>query len=169
MFSLLNTLNECSGMLLVDSNTLNSKYVLSHGPWLQWGACTCVCSVTQAVSESLWPHGLGTVRLLCPWDSPGKNTGVGCHFLLQGIFPTQGSSPHLVHLLHWQVGSLPLTPPGKPWYVLESLQNHHPLLPQLWCMEKMSSTNLVPGGKNVGDHWVTSKIEEEKEWEKKFF
>ena len=34
--------------------------------------------------------------LLCPWDSPGKNTGVGCHFLLQGIFPTQGSNPHLL-------------------------------------------------------------------------
>ena len=36
-------------------------------------------------------------RLLCPWDSPGKNTGVGCHFLLQGIFPTQGSNPGLPH------------------------------------------------------------------------
>ena len=34
-------------------------------------------------------------RLLCPWDSPGKNTGVGCHALLQGIFPTQGSNPSL--------------------------------------------------------------------------
>ena len=34
-------------------------------------------------------------RLLCPWDSPGKNTGMGCHFLLQGIFLTQGSNPHL--------------------------------------------------------------------------
>ena len=34
-------------------------------------------------------------RLLCPWDSPGKNTGVGCHFLLQGIFPTQGLNPGL--------------------------------------------------------------------------
>ena len=32
-------------------------------------------------------------RLLCPWDSPGKNTGVGCHSCLQGIFPTQGSNP----------------------------------------------------------------------------
>ena len=42
-------------------------------------------------------------RLLCPWDIPGKNTGVGCHFLLQGIFPTQGSSPHLLSLLHWQL------------------------------------------------------------------
>ena len=36
-------------------------------------------------------------RLLCPWDSPGKNTGVGRHFLLQEIFPTQGSNPHLLH------------------------------------------------------------------------
>ena len=36
-------------------------------------------------------------RLLCPWDSPGKNTGVGCHALLQGIFPTQGSNPDLPH------------------------------------------------------------------------
>ena len=37
----------------------------------------------------------------CPWNFPGKNTGVGCHFVLQGIFLTQGSSPHLLHLLHW--------------------------------------------------------------------
>ena len=34
-------------------------------------------------------------QALCPWDYPGKNTGVGCHFLLQGIFPTQGLNPHL--------------------------------------------------------------------------
>ena len=44
-------------------------------------------------------------------DSPGKNTGVGCHALLQGIFPTQGLNPHL---LHCQEGSLSLVPPGKP-------------------------------------------------------
>ena len=53
-------------------------------------------------------------RLLCPWDSPGKNAGAGCHALLQGIFPTQGSSPHLLHLLLWQASSLPEVPPGKP-------------------------------------------------------
>ena len=46
-------------------------------------------------------------------DSPSKNTGVGCHALLQRIFLTQGSNPHLLHLLHWQVGSLPLGPPGS--------------------------------------------------------
>ena len=53
-------------------------------------------------------------RLLCPWNFPGKNTGVGCHALLQGIFPTQGSNPHLFRRLHWQACSLPLVPPGKP-------------------------------------------------------
>ena len=46
--------------------------------------------------------------------SPGKNTGLGCHALLQGIFPTQGSNPRLLCLLHWQVVSSPLAPPGKP-------------------------------------------------------
>ena len=41
-------------------------------------------------------------------------TGVGSHALLQGIFLTQGWNPHLLHLLLWQAGSLPLAPPGKP-------------------------------------------------------
>ena len=52
-------------------------------------------------------------RLLCPRNFPGKSTGVGCHALLQGIFPTQGWNPRLLHLLLWQAGSLPLAPPGK--------------------------------------------------------
>ena len=47
-------------------------------------------------------------------DSPGQNTGVGCHALLQGIFLTRGQNLHLSRLLHWQEGSLPLVPPGKP-------------------------------------------------------
>ena len=54
------------------------------------------------------------MRLLCPWDSPGKNTGVGSHSLLQGICPTQRLNLYLLHLLHWQVGSLTLAPPGNP-------------------------------------------------------
>ena len=56
----------------------------------------CVLS-RSVVSYSLRPHGLQLARLLCPWDSPGKNTGVGCHFLLQGIFPTQELNPGLLH------------------------------------------------------------------------
>ena len=45
----------------------------------------------------MWPHRQQPTRLLCPWDSPGKNTGVGSHFLLQGIFLTQGSNPGLLN------------------------------------------------------------------------
>ena len=52
-------------------------------------------------------------RLLCPWASPGKNTGVVCHALLQGIFPTQGLNPCLLCLLHCQAGSLPLGAPDR--------------------------------------------------------
>ena len=60
---------------------------------------------------------------LCPWDFPGKNTGIlllGCHFLLRGIFPTQGSNLHHLHFLHWQAGFLPVTPPGKHAYVSQN-------------------------------------------------
>ena len=70
-----------------------------------------VCSVAQSCPTLVWPHGLYPARLLCPWDFPGKNTGAGCHFLLQGIFPTQGSNSHL---LYWQAGSLPLSHLGSP-------------------------------------------------------
>ena len=59
----------------------------------------------SVASDSLGPHGLQPTRLLCPWDSPGKSTGVGCHVLLQGIFPTQGSNLHLLRLLYWQADS----------------------------------------------------------------
>ena len=65
------------------------------------------------MSHSLCPYGPWTARLLCSWDSSGKNTGVGCYALFQGIFPTQGSNPHLLCLVHWWVSSLPLAPPWK--------------------------------------------------------
>ena len=54
----------------------------------------CACSV---MSDSSRPHGLQPARLPGPWDSPGNNTGVGCHALLQGIFPTHGLNPGLPH------------------------------------------------------------------------
>ena len=57
---------------------------------------------------------LQTSRLLCPRNSLGKKTGVGCHALLQRIFPTQGLNLHLLSLLHWQVSSLSLESPVKP-------------------------------------------------------
>ena len=57
---------------------------------------------------------LWTTRLLCPWDFLGKNTGVGCHLLLYGIFLNQGSNPWLLHFLHLWAGSLSLNHLGSP-------------------------------------------------------
>ena len=65
-------------------------------------------------SNSVGPHGLQSTRLLCPWGSPGRNIGVGCHSLLQEIFPTQGSNLYPLKLLHWPADSLPLSHLGSP-------------------------------------------------------
>ena len=65
----------------------------------------------SSVSDSLPPHGLFPTRLLCPWNSPGRNTGMGIHSFLQGIFLTQGSIPCS---LHWQADSLLSEAPGNP-------------------------------------------------------
>ena len=73
------------------------------------GACELRCSSRVWLSVTPWTAARS---LLFQWDSPGKNIGAGCHALLQGIFLIQGSNPHLLPLLHWQVGSLPLAPPG---------------------------------------------------------
>ena len=69
--------------------TIRINKLISHGQKLCW---LCECFSHSVMSNSLWPHRLGPTRLLYPWDFPGKNTGVGCHSLLQGIFPTQGSN-----------------------------------------------------------------------------
>ena len=53
----------------------------------------------SVVSDSLRPHGLQPSRLFCPWNSPVKNTGVGCHSLHQGIFPTLGLNLGLLHCM----------------------------------------------------------------------
>ena len=67
----------------------------------------------SVLSDSLQPHGLYPARFLCSWYFFSTNTGVDYHFLLQGILLTQGSNLCLLHLLHWQVGSLPLAPLGS--------------------------------------------------------
>ena len=97
---------------VVGSPEWESRCFLSS-PSVPWDACVHACVLLRRfchvrLSATLWL--LWTARLLCPWDSPGTNTGVRCHFLLQGIFPTQGSNPCLLCLLHRQAGSLPLVP-----------------------------------------------------------
>ena len=75
------------------------------------------CSV---VANSLQPHGLQPTRLLCPWYFPDKDTGVGCHFLLQGIFPIQGLNPGLLHCTQILYQ---LSYKGNPRPVLKELKN----------------------------------------------
>ena len=66
----------------------------------------------SVVSDSLWPYGLWPTRLFSSWNSPGKNTAVGSHSLLQGIFPTQGLNPGL---LHCRQILYPLSNQGSPY------------------------------------------------------
>ena len=68
----------------------------------------CVCAQLFASVQFFATPWTVTHRVLCLWDSPGKNTGVGCHSLLQGLFPTQQLNPCLLRLLLWWVDSLPL-------------------------------------------------------------
>ena len=70
--------------------------------------CVYVQSCLILCNPMTIAHGI-----FCPWNFPGKNTRVGCHFLLQGIFSTQKSNPHLLHLLLWQVNSLSLCHLGR--------------------------------------------------------
>ena len=97
---------------------------------------------------TLWPYGPQRARLLCPWGSPGKNTGVGCHALLQGIFPTPGLNPRLLYLLHCQAGSLLQAPLGKPCVccslkeIKENCDAERFLFPFLYVLTQMRRNGL---------------------------
>ena len=93
----------------------------------------------SVVSDSLLPHGLWPSRLLCSWDFPGKNTGVGCHFFLQGIFMTQG----LINV---------------------ACLNHPKPICRPRSMENLSSMKLVSGAQNVGHRcpwWPPDALDQE--------
>ena len=82
-------------------------------------------------------------------DSPDKNTGVGCRFLLQGIFPIWGSNSHLLSFLHWQLGSLPLVPPKVQFLFLFSKfwGCVHGPSSFFWIFQRTSFENLCPRGR----------------------
>ena len=82
------------------------------------GVCGCVCARAHSCPILCNPIDCSPPgSFVCPWDFPGKNTAVGSHFLLQGIFLTQGSNPRPQGLLHWQVDSSPLRHLGSLWVV----------------------------------------------------
>ena len=77
-----------------DLNVLEDMLYPRHVGFLHYESLLLSC-VRLFATQRLQP-----ARLLSPWDSPGRNTGVGCHFLLQGTFLTQGWKLHVLHLLH---------------------------------------------------------------------
>ena len=85
---------------MVSRNTMDPA--LNHDTQLTSGETesmdqSCMSISHSVISNSLQCHGLQLARLLCPWNSPGKNTGMSCHFLLQEIFQTQGLNPGHLH------------------------------------------------------------------------
>ena len=102
----------------------------------------CCCLVAKSCPTVLWPHGLQPARPLCPWDSLGKNTGVGCHSLLQGVFSNQGSNFRL-HAL--QADSLPCEPPGNPLPLVEATGKSLPMGTSV-----RSNANMPPGAEATG-------------------
>ena len=81
------------GGFLIEQATKSLK-----SPALAGGFFTTVCMYVSCsvMSDSLWPRALQPARVLCPWNSSDKHTGLGCHSLLQGIIPTQGLNPGLL-------------------------------------------------------------------------
>ena len=107
-----------------------------------------LCVRSRSVeSNSLRPLGLQPTTLLCPWDSSGKNPGVGCHFLLQGIFPIQGSNLGLLncrwilyHLSHWGGTSFTL----KALYFGESRSELHRGKLRCDCRRNSAKFEAIP-------------------------
>ena len=77
----------------------------SVGDGIVVSMCTALSRFSQVRLCLSLSIGTVATRLLCPWDSPGKNTGVGCRVLLQGIFLAEGLNTCLSPLMHWQAGS----------------------------------------------------------------
>ena len=112
---------------------LNSQFC-DYPQW-EWASLVlkgCVCAGTQLCPTLLWPRGLQPTRFLCLWNFPGKNTGVGCHFLLQGIFLTQGLN---LHLLYWRAEPLPLSHQRSPSSEGEWAVNDKTTLNPLHCLQ----------------------------------
>ena len=121
------------------SQELDTTEQLNHYYLLSLYFCSLVAQLYLTLSRL---HELKPTRLLCPWCFPDKNTRVGCHFLLQGIFSTQGSKPCL---LHQQVNSLPLSTWEAPLYTDHTVKTSQFYLESLsvdcWVKQRGSSQN----------------------------
>ena len=118
-----------------------------------------LCSVSSVMSNSLKPYGLWATKILCPWDSPGKNTGVSCHSLLQRIFPTQGLKLRLLCCLPCRLILYTLSYLGMfenlNWNFWMSFLNNLP-----WSSWVISTYNLIRVVRGKKDTEVTQHRKE---------
>ena len=139
---------------------------LDFGCWSEWRHSTCShcpveCAMLLSHFSCVWLFVtlcMTACQIPHPWDSPGKNIGMGCHFLLQGIFLTQGSNLCLLCLLLWQ-GSSPLAPPGmySHAYSLEWWYRWMLVLNLSWI--KVPRVSLLGGNIYYGyNHTVTCRV-----------
>ena len=118
-----------------DSKEIKSVNPKGNQPWMFIGRTEAeqqqlyCCLIAKLHPTLLLPHILQCTRLLCPWDFAGKNIGMGCHSLLQGIFLTQGLNPSLLHcrrfLYHWATSEALSSISGL--YLPDVGSNCHPL------------------------------------------
>ena len=109
------------------------------------------------MSNSLWPYELYCARILCPWDFPGKNTGVRFHAFLQGLFLTQELNPRLLYIFHGYVNSLSLRHLGN----LSELTQFCPTLcnPMDCSTPGLPVHHLLPELAQNHVHWVADSIQ----------
>ena len=114
---------------------------------------TSACVSAQSLSHDRFfvtPWTVAPARLLCSWDFPGKHVGLGCHFLLPGIFLTQRSNPCLLHLLHWQVDSLPLCHLGNPQEGQRMKKTCKDRLRNLWGITRQTNVFIIGASEEEG-------------------
>ena len=137
-------------LILLSREMSANMFSSSQRQWLCMRVCVCVCTLSRVqLFGTPWTIAH---RLLGPWDSPDKNTGMGCHFLLQGIFPTQGSNSCILCLLHWQVDSWPFSHLGRQCFFIVfatfirtcALDNSPACCPEFW------TDVCFPGPNRVG-------------------
>ena len=112
----------------------------------------------SVISDSLQTYGLLPTRLLCPWDSPGKSTGMGFHTLLQGMVPTQESNPGLLHCrkILYQLGHQGNIYPWYGFQVEKSMAPHSSTL--AWKIPWTEERGRLQSMRSlrVGHNWETS-------------
>ena len=133
--------HDCFGLMIITTCFDTHQFGdLGHMP--------CVsCSV---ISESLWSQGLWPSRLFCPWGFPGKNTGVGCHFLPQRVILIQGSNPVSLVFPALAGGFFTFEPPGKPCHSKGSL-NHMkcPIFHYFWPVTRRTVSTSWSSGTRI--------------------